>query len=272
MDLDQETLELWRDFVADRCGMSFSDTRLRVLARSLDDRVKAGGYRNRTDYYHAVTALPNGGPEWQALYQLLLNNETRFFRDTPAFTALTHHVLPEVRKRDRATLDVWSAGCSTGQEAYSLAMTCLDADWQHQRPIRVVGTDVNPENLAKATAGRYRRFEAQTLSVSHRKRYFVTHECGDVEVLERLRSVVKFQPYDLTKAIRTPPPHDVIFCQNVLIYYTVPVRTEILRRLTSALATGGYLFLGAAEAVGLPTPGLELVRLSDTWIYRRTAV
>jgi chemotaxis methyl-accepting protein methylase len=264
-------LELWREYVEQRCGMSFSDTRLRVLARCLTDRVKAGAYRGLTEYYHAMVARSHDDREWDALFQALLNNETRFFRDGPAFTALTTHIVPDLRRLDKPTLNFWSAGCSTGQEAYSLAMTCLDADLHRGRTLRVTGTDVNPDNLAKATRGRYRLFETRSLDEHHLRRFFVAAGNDAMEVNASLRAVTAFQWLDLMSDTQLPlPPQDVIFCQNVLIYYSATARCEIVRRLTECLSANGYLLLGAAEAVGLPTPGLELVRLSDTWMYRRT--
>jgi chemotaxis methyl-accepting protein methylase len=266
------TLELWRMYVEQRCGMSFSATRMRVLSQCLEARVKSGGYRSLAEYYQAATQ-PSGATEFDLLFQLLLNNETRFFRDGPGFAALKSVVFPEFRQTrwtaGRTKLNFWSAGCSTGQEAYSLAMICLETDAQRAWDIQVLGTDVHPDNLARCNRGQYRSFEVKSLEGKLRDRYFVGTDAEGYAVNELLRSIVRFELLNLASPVYAIPQQDVIFCQNVLIYYAATMRVNIIRKLTQSLLPGGYLFLGAAEAVGIPTPGLELVQLADAWIYRR---
>jgi chemotaxis methyl-accepting protein methylase len=266
------TLELWRDYLERRCGMSFSETRLRVLSQTLEARRKAGAFASLTDYYHAIIGQPNGR-EWVALFQQLLNNETRFFRDAAAFTALRNVVLPELRRSrwsgTRGHLSFWSAGCSAGQEAYSLAMACREADLQRGWDVRILGTDIHPENLARATRGRYRSFEVKSLSQVQLHENFTGTDSDGYQISDEVKSLVRFEWLDLATAHDAIPPQDVIFCQNVLIYYSAEAKAKIIRNLTQTLTPGGYLFLGAAEAVGIPTPGLELVQLEEAWIFRR---
>ena len=257
-------LDLWREYVERRCGMNFAP-RMRTLARCLGERMARGRFRTPEEYYHHVTCHPGGADEWRHLFALFLNGETRFFRDPSSFAALTRHVLPDLRGRDPArTLAAWSAGCSTGQEAYSLAMAGLDAGCE----VGVTGTDVSPANLARSAEGRYRPFEAQGLSDDQRRDHF--HQDGeDLRANDRLKGRVTFRPLDLTAGVFPLPPQDVIFCQNVLIYYSAAARAEMFLKLGRALAPGGYLFLGPAEGVGLTSPDLHPVRLDDAWIYQR---
>jgi chemotaxis methyl-accepting protein methylase len=184
-------------------------------------------------------------------------------------------VLPAVRSRKGIDppreLVLWSAGCSTGQEAYSLAAACLDADGTRGWDVRVLGTDACRANLDRAERGVYRGYEAASLPAEVRDRYFRPLPRGDWQVGPELAAAVRFAELDLTAPGRYPvPAADAAVCQNVLIYYAAAAKTGIIARLAAAVAPGGYLFLGPADAVGLPTPGLTAVRLGDTWAYHRT--
>jgi chemotaxis methyl-accepting protein methylase len=263
-----DTVELarWEEYIERRCGMSFA-SRQRVLAACLGERIKAGGFRTPLDYYHHVVAHPSGGREWNALFALFLNGETKFFRDAAGFQALRQRVIPELRSRT-PQLRLWSAGCSSGQEAYSLAIACLEQTAGTDCQDEILGTDVSAATVARAAAGRYRRFEARGLSEQHERRHFVA-DGADIRVAESLRQRVMFRTLDLTADRYPLSEQHVIFCQNVLIYYTPEARAEMVRKLGQALAPGGYLFLGPAEGLGLPTPRLDLVHLDEAWAYRR---
>ena len=267
-------LDLWRGAVERRTGMAFGGTRARILAQAVARRAESCGHASDDAYRKQLLLRPDADPEWTRLVALLRNGDTRFFRDGPAFAALVGHALPDLCERRRAEgvgkLSLWSAGCSTGQEAYSLAIACLSLAVCNGFKIEVTGTDASPDAVTRATAGVYRDHEAATLPPAIAPKFF--DKVGDRRrASAELRRAVEFRECDLLGAPPLPSNNDVVFCQNVLVYYRPDARAELLRRLTAALAPGGYLFLGAAEAVGLPTPGLHLVRLQDTWIYRRAA-
>jgi chemotaxis methyl-accepting protein methylase len=260
-----------REYVETRSGMEFAGVRERVLVDAVARRVSATRQPTVAAYVRSL-GTPTGEAEWGRLLDQLLNGDTRFFRDPPALATLTGLALPRLRERRREEgtdrLALWSAGCSTGQEAYSLAMTGLAEPEMVGWRLAVLGTDVSGPALAAAEAGVYRAHAIADVPESFRRRFLVPHDAG-YQIGPGVREVVRFQPHDLLTG-STPPPQDVIFCQNVLIYYRPDHRTEIVRRLTATLAPGGFLFLGAAEAVGLPTPGLELFRLEDGWVYQKT--
>jgi chemotaxis methyl-accepting protein methylase len=271
-EMSDAEFALWRELVEDRSGMALGGARARVLADVIESRVRIGRYYSTAAYIRHLMARPEA-PEWGVLLDGLLNGDTRFFRDPPAFAALRGWVLPALRERRQREssrrMALWSAGCSTGPEAYSLGITCLSdpglVDWQ----VEIVGTDVSGAALGRARTGQYRAHELISVPVDVLRRFFVAVADGH-RVGSALRGVVRFEEYDLRAGVPRLPLQDVIFCQNVLIYYQPQRRVEILRHLTAALAPGGCLFLGPAEALGLTTPGLELIRLTDTWLYRRT--
>ncbi|AWM35656.1 Chemotaxis protein methyltransferase [Gemmata obscuriglobus] len=273
VELTDAEFARWRESVEERSGMSLGGARARVLGEVAAARARACGFAAPAEYARHLAACP-AAPEWDRLLDGLLNGDTRFFRDPAAFAALTGFALPAARERRRreggARVALWSAGCSTGPEAYSLGIACLSdpglAGWQ----VEVVGTDRSPAALERARAGCYRAHELAAVPPGVLRRFFEAAPAG-YRVGPDLRAVTRFEPCDLLGGGPARPPQDVIFCQNVLIYYRPEARGEILRRLTAALAPGGCLVLGPAEALGLDTPGLELVRLPDAWLYRRTA-
>jgi chemotaxis methyl-accepting protein methylase len=265
-------IDLCAEYVERRCGMSFNSRR-RVFASSIQERTQARGLRTPLDYYQYLTTHPTDTIEWTALFTLLLNGETRFFRDSAAFRALERSILPELRTNRRSArtgrkLRLWSAGCSTGQEAYSLAIIGRENTIGEEYRTEVLGTDVSQIHLQRAIAGRYRPLEISGLLDRHQRSYFTTVG-NDLLAADHLKADLKFQTLDLKASAYNVPQQDVIFCQNVLIYYTPAARVEIVRKLCETVAPGGYLFLGAAEGVGLLTPGLELVRLDEAWAYHR---
>ncbi len=184
--------------------------------------------------------------------EALLNNETYFFRDRSPFDLLAQVALPKLAQRRQTTrrLSIWSAGCSTGQEAYSLAMLFAEdpvkwAGWT----IDIVGSDVSECVVRRARDGTYSQFEVQRgLGITQMIRWF--EECDDGwRAVEPLRRMVRFQVHNLLE----PPPHpgqfDIVLCRNVLLYLSAEKRTLAFDRLASAMASDGVLMLGAGETV-----------------------
>ena len=183
--------------------------------------------------------------------EALLNHETFFFRDIAAFQQLSEVGLGRLHAARHATrrLRIWSAGCSTGQEAYSLAMMIADrpdrwAGWM----VEILATDLSPGAVSRARDGRYSQFEIQRgLPTSQMLRRF--EQRGDEwHVDEKLRGAVRFQVHNLLEA---PPPgqFDVVLCRNVLLYFSGDVRRLVFGRIASAIARDGLLMLGAGETV-----------------------
>ncbi len=184
--------------------------------------------------------------------EALLNNETYFFRDRQPFDLLTLQFLPALAKArsEKRSLKIWSAGCSTGQEPYSLAMLFADdpLKWQGWT-IDILGSDVSSQVVERARAGTYTQFEVQRgLGIQQMIRWFTEGEDG-WRAAEALRRLIRFQVHNILEAPPHPGQFDVILCRNVLLYLSPEKRAAAFDRLAAALAPDGALMLGAGETV-----------------------
>lgn len=256
MDASEASHQIIADLLEARTGQHLTESRRWRVNSALAGIFRAHGISN-VDQLVCLLAAPPGGPEApdlaQEVVEALLNNETYFFRDKPTFDQLPAEILPELaqRRRDTRRLSIWSAGCSTGQEAYSLAMLFAEQAerWQGWT-IDIVGTDVSHRAVAAARSGVYSQFEVQRgLGVTQMLRHFDETPRG-WQVREEVRRMVRFAQANLLG--RQPParpPFDLVLCRNVLLYFDRPTRTEAFARLAGALAPDGFLMLGAGETV-----------------------
>ena len=188
----------------------------------------------------------------QQVVEALLNNETYFFRDRAPFDVLQRHALPELAQRRHKSkrLRIWSAGCSTGQEVYSLAMLFAEEPDQWRGwTIDILGTDVSNACIDRARAGSYSQFEVQRgLGISQMIKWF--EECADGwRAVEPLRKPVRFQVHNLLEPAPHPGGFDIVLCRNVLLYLSPEKKTLAFERIAGAMAEDGWLMLGAGETV-----------------------
>jgi len=180
--------------------------------------------------------------------EAMTTNETYFFRDPAQYDAIRSVLLPRLKeeRRDTKRLRFWSAAASTGQEAYSLAMTLLEdglSDWN----IQILGTDFSSQVLERARSGKYKQIEVNrgmpaALLVKHFRRSGL-----DWQLSEPVRRMTRFEPIDLRKSMRALGPFDLVFCRNVMIYFDAETKKKIMKELHGTLFRGGWLLLGGAE-------------------------
>jgi chemotaxis protein methyltransferase CheR len=216
------------------------ESRLSPLARKagvadVDDFVRS----LRTRFDPAVS---------QQVVEALTTNETSWFRDNEPFAALRDQVLPDLaRHRPSRSLRVWSAACSSGQEPYSIAMTALDTPAVTGWRFEVLGTDLSEEMVERARTGRYSQLEVNRgLPAATLVRHF-TRSGPHWQIAPAVTEAVSFRKLNLTRPFPGLGTFDVIFMRNVLIYFDMATKRDILRRVRQVLAPDGYLFLGAAE-------------------------
>jgi chemotaxis protein methyltransferase CheR len=264
-------LARFRTLLGARLGWVFADSDLpqlgQVLARRAQTlRLSPGAYLRRLGTGAAADELA-------ALAEELAITETYFFRHAEQFRALADDVLPE-RVRARAgqrVLRMLSVGCSSGEEAYTLAILGREARPDAGWIVAVLGLDANPEMLRRAGVARYSTWSLRETPDAVRNRWFDPHD-GDYEVNAAVRDLVRFQRYnvaDENAELWQPGQYDVILCRNLLMYLSPAVAEALIRRMTSALVPGGYLFLGHTDSLGPRPEGLEPRDGHDTFYYRR---
>jgi chemotaxis protein methyltransferase CheR len=270
--LSTQDLELFQRAIEQRLGLRFDDNRLTQLAEVLERRVQARRL-SAGAYLAALETELEASNELSALARELTVGETYFFRHTDQFTALREIALPERRSARAASrqLRLLSAGCASGEEAFSLAIVLRELDAGPGFETFVHGIDLNPEALAKAERGLYGAWSLRETPDAARERWFVS-EGRDFRLKAELRHAVRFAQHNLTldaPDLLAPATYDVIFCRNVLMYFSPVQAAAVVQRLSRALVAGGFLFLGHAETLRGLSHDFQLKHTHNTFYYQR---
>ena len=260
------------DLLRARTGQHLSETRMWRVSSALAGIFRARGISN-LDQLVCLLAAPDARDLATEVVEALLNNETYFFRDTAFFDRLAQTVLPDIRQRrqDTRRIAIWSAGCSTGQEALSLAMLFADdpdrwRDWT----IDIVGTDISHKAIGVARSGLYSQFEIQRGIDVHRMLRHFDEVATGWQAKPELRALTRFRQASLFAAPPATHDFDLVLCRNVMLYFDAQKRAEGFARLAQGMALDGWLMLGSGETVVGQTP---LFETSDEGpaLYRRVA-
>ena len=256
-------------------GLVFDDSRRESLAYSVRERLRATGTGSVPEYLDAVGEP--GSPERQALIDEVTIQETHFFRNPPQMRALRSAVLPELLRHAESRgrrLRIWSAGCSTGEEPYTVAMMLREllpstAGWD----VKVIATDISEGALAAARSATYGPRAVQLASPADVARFFTAAPDGRVQVRQEVRDLVELRHHNL---VADPPPEDgldLVLCRNVTIYFSRDTTRELMGRLHGGLRDGGYLLLGHSETLWQVSEDFRLVAIgsgdSAAYVYRR---
>lgn len=266
-----ETIHVLRAFLRERLGLRLETTKDEELAGVVRDRVRATGAASAAGYVARLALEAPGGVELGALAARLTVGETYFFRNSGQLRALvTELASPAASERRRDELRILSAGCSSGEEAYSIAIQLRESlpDGASRR-IAIHGVDVNPAVVERARAGRYGPWSLRSVAPELRARWF-TFEGREHVVARALRAVVTFDVANLVERhpLLAPRSFDAIFFRNVAIYLTPEATRSILERMASLLVPGGLLFLGDAETTRNLSDAFEPVLAHDTFYFR----
>jgi chemotaxis protein methyltransferase CheR len=267
-----EEFKVLRDLVNERCGLYFAADARFGFERRVRERMTALGLAAPTEYLRQLRTDPGGEAELQELFDALATKETYFFREEYQLTAFREQVLPQLLddSRARKRLSLWSAGCSTGEEAYSLAILLLESGKLDGWNTRVHGTDLSRRCVAVARKGVYADGSFRTTSEERKRRYFVEREDG-THVCDALRAMCQFGLMNLAQMQHSPKfvQLDAVFCKNVLIYFDAASRQRVLDGLFERLRPGGYLLLGHAESLLNEATRFEVVHLRGDVVYRK---
>lgn len=264
---DSDSLRPFLERIRERTGLDFTAYKRPTISRRLQRRMAAVGVDELESYRRYVDRNPE---ELNQLVAHFLIKVTEFFRDPELFAALRERVLPALiaEARNRGELRIWSAGCATGEEAYSVAMLVADllGDDLESLPVRIFATDVSPDAVEFARRGLYPATAVAALPKEVVDRHFVRVDSG-YEVRKAIRSLIIFGEHDLAR--RAPFPRiDLVLCRNVLIYFTTDLQRRALQLFAFSLRLGGYLVLGKSETVG-PFPEFFTLEQPRLKLFRR---
>lgn len=272
--LGNSEYRLFYEYLLTFSGLHFERRNLKILERGLHSRMTALRIGSYLDYYDYLIQHRESRQELQKLLQYLTVGETYFFRYRAHFEALRRFLVSDVAPDRKRPLRLWSAGCSTGEEPYSMAMTIMEAlpDWR-ERDIRIYATDINNRALRRARDGVYGAWALRATDKNHLDRYF--DRVGKSYLLRNeVKELVEFSHLNLqTDAFPVPGGTfhdlDVIFCRNVMIYFTVATTREIVEKFADSLVPDGFLFLGHAETLAYISTRFERHTQDGGFYYRR---
>ncbi len=270
--LTEGQFERLRRLIRDEAGINLPPAKRLMLETRLRRRMRASGAASFDDYCREIHGAANAA-ELAHLLDAVSTNKTDFFREPPHFAFLRDKLLREWKTSGaKRTLRIWSAGCSSGQEPYTLAMVLSDCwDQFGGFEFEILGTDLNTHVLEEARTAVYPAAEAEKIPPSLRSKYLLVSKDRTrevVRVVPEIRRRVEFRRLNfMDRDYGFREPFDGIFFRNVMIYFDRPTQTRVLERLVSCLATGGYFFSGHAESLhGFDLP---LAPVAPT-VYRRT--
>lgn len=289
--MDDLILKRISNLIADHSGLCVRPQDFQLLSDKVWLRINALGLTSLADYYAHLKALdqnpkafgkglPPPQSEWQALYSILTINESYFFRDSNQLRLLSNRILPEILQRKLATapvggkprLRIWSAGCSTGEELFSIAIALdqLNFPW-HQWDVQLIGTDISPAAIQSAQAGVYGSWSFRQTPTDLRQKYFQAQGQA-YKICDRLRQQVVFQIGNLRQ---DPCPGlgpcdlDLILCRNVFIYLDRQAIGQIVQKFHGALIPQGYLLTGHTELYGQDTSQFQVTSFPETVVYQK---
>ncbi len=275
VSMSEECFARFSAFIQGNYGIKMPEVKRTMLESRLQKRLRKLGL-SCFDQYGDYLFSPEGlASELVHMIDCVTTNKTDFFREPAHFDFLIKHALPTLARTTgaglRAPLKVWSAGCSTGEEPYTLAMVLSDfASGMEGYDFAILGTDISLQALERAVKGVYKEPLIEPVPERMRKRYFMRsrdREKAMVRVVPELRSKVRYRRLNLMDPdLEVEDGMDMVFCRNVIIYFERPVQEELIRKLCGKLVEGGYLFLGHSETLhGMKLP----LKQAAPMVYRK---
>lgn len=271
MDLSLDDFRIFQGFLGGNCGIVLDEGKQYLVKSRLGGLLRDSGYGSLGEMARALKeqTLP---PAMQArIVDAMTTHETSWFRDPSQFDELRHSVFPDLARLRAGGVRIWSAACSSGQEPYSLSIWAEEwfpAAGRPGKTVQIIGTDVSDAVLEEGKKAVYSDLAlARGLDENLRNRYF--QPChGGLRLNGDIAGRVRFQQFNLLKPFGVLGKFDLIFCRNVLIYFSGDIKRDIVSRLAKSLNSGGCLFLGSAEALPSGVDGFETVRGRTARYYR----
>jgi chemotaxis protein methyltransferase CheR len=270
--LSKNQYDDFRHFLEQSCGIVLGENKHYLVTSRLNRLTQEFSFANLGALLDALKKN-NDNKLKERVIDAMTTNETSWFRDNYPFDLMRDSLLGELAKTKPSRLRIWSAACSTGQEPYSISMTVHEFQQKNpgllNAPLEIIGTDISSTVLSIAKAGRYDELSlARGLSEQRRSQYFTPVDGNRWQLVDKLRSPVRFTEINLLQSYTLLGRFDLIFCRNVLIYFSSELKTDILTRMAQILNPGGYLILGGSESPTGYCRAFEMVRFPQGVVYR----
>jgi len=271
-ELQESEYRLFRDFLEQQCGIVLGDNKQYLVKSRLAPLMQRFGLSSLSELLNK-TLSPFERQLRSAVIDAMTTNETLWFRDNYPYELLKKQILPELEK-DHKTVKIWSAASSSGQEPYSIAMSGLE--YQQGRPsafpmgLHILGTDISNAMLEHCQRAEYDGLAlSRGLSPERRSKFFDDSGNGMMRLKDAVRKNVSFRHLNLLDSYTLLGKFDIIFCRNVLIYFSPEVKMKIIKQFSQALNPRGYLFLGASESLSSLNNDFDMVRCNPGIVYRK---
>lgn len=275
LELSLEEFTMFRDFIHEKCGIFFAENKMYLVKNRLIKRMTDLGLKSYRDYYYHVK-YDTSMKEFNSLMNQITTNETSFFRNEPQLLSFSDEVLPLLieEKKTKKTLKIWSAGCSTGEEPYTLSIMLLEklkglSGWK----LEIVANDISEQVLQNARHGEYSGITLRNVKPTILNSYF--NKVGEnYQVKPEVKALVNFSHLNLNDPRKIPmnSNFDVIFCRNVMIYFSSEIKKQLVRSFFNVLNPGGYFYIGHSETLHGISKAFKLKYFKNALVYSKEAV
>ncbi len=269
--LAKEDYDIFRQFLESACGIVLGENKHYLVTSRLTRLCNDFSFQNLKEMLDALKHNKNSELK-QSIIDAMTTNETSWFRDAYPFTIMHDSLFPELAKKKINPIRIWSAASSSGQEAYSISM--VFSEFLRKSPgiyngkLEIVGTDISPSMLKLANTAKYDELSlARGLSAERMKNFFVDNQDGGQSVKPEVKTRCRFTELNLLNNYSLLGKFDIIFCRNVLIYFSPEIKSDILNRMAKSLNPGGYLILGGSESPTGYSDAYQMQRFPAGVIY-----
>ena len=272
MELPDDVFRLLRDAIYKRTGMWFADSSKYLLQKRLSPRARELNFDTFQKYFYFLQYDPRSDSEFDQIYDLVTTNETYFFREPAQLAAFTDEIVPDILARKPVRkVRIWSAGCSSGEEPYSIAMLLEEKGLYGSALFEIFASDINQAVLAKARRGHYRENAFRATDPTLREKYFARDPDGSWRISDEIRNRVSFGRLNLYDEPRVSllGHVDIIFCRNVIIYFDDNSKKVVVSNFYKRLVEGGYLLLGHSESLISLSTEFKLRHLKNDMVYQK---
>lgn len=276
MELPLEYFIKLRDLIYERTGISYEENKIYYIKKRLQTRMEQGDFNRIDEYIKYLKHMDRNGREFQELMNLLTVNETYFFREFSQLQVFAEACLQEVVERKqregKRRIKIFSAGCSTGEEAYTLAIILREMLEDFNRwDVMVKAGDIDENVLASARQGIYDKRSVKDVPAGYLRSYFNQPVPDQYAVTQQVKELVVFEHMNLMdrRALRSEEDYDFVFCRNVLIYFDDISRKQVVDRFYTMLNPGGFIFLGHAESLSRMSTAFKIRRMEEHIVYQK---